>query len=247
MDSSTEEPFNGTLIEPLSGDLKNLISVAADRNNFNKKVQCYDNHHALDLACQLACQYCGKNTSIWHCHPYCAECICNGPEQECSSCVEFQQKQKDMSEHRHGYAYWTDNKRMLNEVTYVNRMLNLSSDGKYTKYECPLCFNHVIPGGDYCVFERYGNYIRNCTKCNTYGYTKAIGMSNDTFLCDFCIGHCIICKDFDYAGCEVTHETFFGPKQFKVCRECIDKNELNVFDSSISTIVKNDNYFNNHF
>lgn len=248
MDSSTEGPFNGipgglTLFEPLSDDLKNLISTAIDCNIFNKKVQCYDNHHKLDLSCQLACQYCGKNTSIWHCHPYCAECICNGPEQDCPSCVEFQKDQKDKiyGLYDDDNYCWSKHNRPCNEVQFINRVLNLRNDQQYMKYECPLCFNHVIPGGDYCALAAYGNYIRNCTKCNTYGYTKNIGMSKDTFLCDSCIGHCIICKGFGYAECEVIHETFFGPKRFKVCRECIDKNELNVFDSSITTIVKNDN------
>jgi len=87
--------FRGTIIEQLSGDIQQLIYKAIKIYENYKQIEAATLHLVLDLDCKMFCYYCGKNTKIFSCHPYCADCIISEKKPECVKCQQYQIERKN--------------------------------------------------------------------------------------------------------------------------------------------------------
>ena len=274
-----DDSFRHTILESLHSDIHNLInSTIVEHGLYEKKIKCYDPHHLLGLKCQIACKYCGRNTNLWPCHPYCIDCICDRPPPPCVTCAKFQIVQKDQIEKFNKCLDW--NKPDADHEIYVNGLYDpdgyemvgwpdkskadpkiyikgLLSPNRFKVVDCPLCYSFVIPNGSYPgnhFRELCGIFITNCSKCNVYGYTRAVRNQSTLFsvpllfpditdvrntcICLSCLGKCQVCHSGGNDPLQkVTHETYFGPKKFSVCKSCIEIYKTTIFDKSITTIL----------
>lgn len=143
--------FRGTIIEQLSGDLQQLIYKAIRNYENHKKIETGAFHLVLNLDCKMSCYYCSKNTKLFACHPYCADCIISGIIPECKGCQAYQTK-------------------INNFPVYYDYSQKIGSLNTLHRNNCALCDNNAI--SDFCAVCKSAGVLFEVTHKTAFGPKK---------------------------------------------------------------------------